>query len=106
LLQAIQEEELFGNASKFNTILDRIWTGDDYYLIAHDFPAYLEAQERVDECFKDQSEWLKKAILTTAGMGKFSSDRTIREYANEIWNVTPCGFSSPKMFPRAINTPK
>ena len=51
------------------------------------YRAYVEAQAEVDEAFKDEAGWAKKAILNTARVGKFSSDRTIREYAEEIWNL-------------------
>ena len=54
-----------------------------------DYESYIEAHERVDETFKDTSRWAKSAILNTARVGKFSSDRTIRQYAEEIWNLPP-----------------
>ncbi|XP_050236509.1 alpha-glucan phosphorylase, H isozyme [Mercurialis annua] len=62
----------------------------DYFLVGHDFPSYLDAQDRVDEAYKDRKRWLKMSILSTAGSGKFSSDRTIAQYANEIWNIKEC----------------
>ena len=62
----------------------------DHYLISHDFESYLEAQDRVDEAFRDKNLWARKSILSAAGMGKFSSDRTIDEYAREIWQVEKC----------------
>ncbi|KAL4334359.1 hypothetical protein GQ457_07G042070 [Hibiscus cannabinus] len=51
----------------------------DYFLVGHDFPDYLDAQARVDEAYKDRKRWLKMSILSTAGCGKFSSDRTIAQ---------------------------
>merc|ERR1711934_15495 len=54
------------------------------------FNSYLQAQERVDSEWKDKKLWIKKSILSSAGSGKFSSDRTIQEYAEDIWNVSPC----------------
>lgn len=60
------------------------------YLVANDFAAYLEAQDAVDKAYKDESKWNKMSILSAAGMGKFSSDRTIQEYATEIWGIEPC----------------
>ncbi|KAM7258529.1 hypothetical protein ACFE04_014270 [Oxalis oulophora] len=62
----------------------------DYFLVGHDFPAYMDAQARVDEAYKDRKKWLKMSILSTAGSGKFSSDRTIAQYAKEIWNIQEC----------------
>ncbi|GBG72478.1 hypothetical protein CBR_g12053 [Chara braunii] len=62
----------------------------DYFLVGVDFPEYLEAQERVDQAYKDKEGWVKMSILNTAGSGFFSSDRTIQQYANEIWNIKPC----------------
>jgi len=50
----------------------------------------VEAQERVDELYDEPNAWARKAILNVAGSGKFSSDRTIAEYAADIWNVSPC----------------
>lgn len=62
----------------------------DYFLVGYDFPSYLDAQERIDEAYKDRKRWLKMSILSTAGSGKFSSDRTIAQYAKEIWNINEC----------------
>ncbi|MED6145212.1 hypothetical protein PIB30_022984 [Stylosanthes scabra] len=62
----------------------------DYFLVGHDFPSYIEAQEKVDEAYSDRKRWLKMSILSTAGSGKFSSDRTIAQYAKEIWNIEEC----------------
>lgn len=80
----------FGPPGPIRPLLDTLTVGGDYYLISHDFISYLEAQERVDEAFKNKSSWAKMSILSTANMGKFSSDRTIDEYAREIWNANPC----------------
>ncbi|XP_009764309.1 alpha-1,4 glucan phosphorylase L-1 isozyme, chloroplastic/amyloplastic [Nicotiana sylvestris] len=61
----------------------------DYFLVGKDFPSYIECQEKVDEAYRDQKRWTKMSILNTAGSSKFSSDRTIREYAKDIWNIEP-----------------
>ena len=61
----------------------------DEYFVLKDFASYAEAQERVDKAYKDKDKWAKMAIINTAYSGKFSSDRTIREYANEIWGLKP-----------------
>ncbi|KAK4341701.1 hypothetical protein RND71_040202 [Anisodus tanguticus] len=61
----------------------------DYFLVGKDFPSYIECQEKVDEAYRDQKRWTKMSILNTGGSYKFSSDRTIHEYAKEIWNIEP-----------------
>jgi starch phosphorylase len=63
--------------------------GNDWFLVANDFASYLDAQEEVDKVYKDQEEWTRRSIVYTAGSGKFSSDRTIVEYAKDIWSVQP-----------------
>ncbi len=69
----------------YNTLM---YYGDTYMLLA-DFEDYVNTQERVSELFKDKEAWTKKAIINSARMGYFSSDRTITEYAKDIWNVSP-----------------
>ena len=59
----------------------------DYFLVCPDFERYLEAQRRVDAKWRDTGAWWRSAVLNTAGMGYFSSDRTIREYAEEVWTL-------------------
>lgn len=61
----------------------------DMYFILKDFRAYAEAQEKVEEAYRDKERWAKIALLNTACCGKFSSDRTIREYVEEIWKLDP-----------------
>jgi starch phosphorylase len=72
----------------FNMLHDNLIYSDPF-LCLPDFRSYSDAQERVDEAFKDKARWAEMAILNTARMGKFSSDRTIAEYANDIWNLKP-----------------
>ncbi|XVF68920.1 hypothetical protein PTKIN_Ptkin11bG0039800 [Pterospermum kingtungense] len=79
----------------YNPLLDSLegnsgYGRGDYFLVGHDFPSYMDAQARVDEAYKDRNKWLKMSILSTAGCGKFSSDRTIAQYAKEIWNIEEC----------------
>lgn len=61
----------------------------DMYFILKDFRPYAEAQKKVEEAYRDKEGWAKKALLNTACCGKFSSDRTIREYVNDIWKLDP-----------------
>lgn len=63
--------------------------GGDPYKVLADFRSYSDCQARIDAAYRDSGKWAKMAILNTARMGKFSSDRTIREYADEIWNLRP-----------------
>jgi starch phosphorylase len=60
----------------------------DYFLVAADFDAYYQRQRDVAASWRKPAEWRRAAILNTAGMGFFSSDRSIREYASDLWNVT------------------
>jgi starch phosphorylase len=62
----------------------------DYFLVGKDFASYLEAQERVDEAYADSAGWTESSIISTAFSGKFNSDRTIDQYAKEIWGIQPC----------------
>ena len=59
----------------------------DTYFILADFKSYAEAQRRVEEAYRDEKRWARMAILNMASSGKFSSDRTIREYVDEIWHL-------------------
>jgi starch phosphorylase len=58
-------------------------------MLLADFAAYQASQEEVSSLYLRRDEWLRRSIINTAGVGKFSSDRTIREYADEIWGVAP-----------------
>jgi starch phosphorylase len=65
-------------------------THGDHYMHLADLKSYLEADERLCSLYADPNEWARTTILNVAGSGKFSSDRTIAEYAAEIWHVQPC----------------
>jgi len=74
----------------FAPLYDVLLTHGDHYMHLADLKTYLEADQRLRECYADPNEWTRKAILNVAASGKFSSDRTIAEYATEIWEVKPC----------------
>jgi len=74
----------------FAPLWDTLLTHGDYYMHLADLRSYLEADQRLTELYADRDMWTHKAILNVAGSGKFSSDRTIEEYASEIWEVKPC----------------
>jgi glycogen phosphorylase len=74
----------------FAPLRDTLLTRGDYYMHLADLKAYIEADRRLVELYADQDSWRRKAILNVASSGKFSSDRTIAEYATEIWKVKPC----------------
>ncbi|MCF6312778.1 MAG: glycogen/starch/alpha-glucan phosphorylase [Verrucomicrobiales bacterium] len=76
-----------GNSEDFAGIRHSLLDGGDPYLVLADYAAYVEAQGKVDAAYRDQDAWVKKTILNTARMGKFSSDRTIKQYAENIWNL-------------------
>eukprot|EP00300_Choanocystis_sp_HF-7_P015396 c19038_g1_i2.p1 GENE.c19038_g1_i2~~c19038_g1_i2.p1 ORF type:complete len:929 (+),score=256.99 c19038_g1_i2:318-2789(+) len=83
----------FGNPSAFASLIDSLENGTDHYLVGADWEGYLDAQRQVEEKFKNQSAWLASSILSIAGSGKFSTDRTITQYAEEIWGIKPCARS-------------
>ncbi len=74
----------------FAPLRDLLLTRGDYYMHLADLRSYLDADQRLVELYADQHSWLRKAILNVANSGKFSSDRTIAEYAADIWKVKPC----------------
>jgi glycogen phosphorylase len=74
----------------FAPLLDTLLKNGDHYLHLADLQAYLESDRQLTELYANQQAWTRKAILNVASSGKFSSDRTIAEYAADIWNVEPC----------------
>jgi starch phosphorylase len=77
-------------AGVFAPLADALLTRGDYYMHLADLKSYLEADQRLRDLYAEPRAWARKAILNVAGSGKFSSDRTIAEYAADIWNVKPC----------------
>ncbi len=74
----------------FDPLRDTLLTHGDYYMHLADLTSYVQAHEQLGALYGDPDAWTQKAILNVAGSGKFSSDRTIAEYAADIWNVQPC----------------
>jgi starch phosphorylase len=79
---------VFGDPHEYECLMWPIEHGDPY-LVAYDWPLYLDAQAAVDAAYRDQSRWIRMSISSTANMAGFSSDRTITEYAEHIWGITP-----------------
>jgi glycogen phosphorylase len=77
----------------FGPIHDALLAHGDHYMHLADLKSYLDADQRLRELYADRDAWARKAILNVAGSGKFSSDRTISQYAAEIWNAKPCPVS-------------
>ena len=109
-----QPRRYYDNNYELKTAIDRIADGafspeepqryqdvtralleSDYYQLLADYGDYVAAQQRVDEVYRRPTEWTRQAILNMAAMGAFSSDRTIREYAEQIWSVTPIFEDAP-----------
>ena len=77
-----------GDINLFKPLVDELLYQDQYLLLA-DYQSYIDCQDRVSETWRDQDLWTKMSIRNVARMGKFSSDRSIRDYCREIWNVEP-----------------
>lgn len=73
--------------NRFNPIIDSLLQHGDHYLLLADYASYIACQQEVEAAYRDQKQWVKKAILNVANMGKFSSDRTIMQYAEKIWDA-------------------
>ncbi len=86
LTQLIDGTYAKDDPDRFRDLYDSL-TKEDVYFILKDFDSYAEAQQRVDAAYRDEKKWAKMAMLNTAMAGKFSSDRTIEEYAKEIWHL-------------------
>ena len=85
---------VFGKPGEFDELLWSLEGNEgfgrgDYFLVAKDFPSYIECQDKVSAAYKDQDAWTESSIISTAFSGKFNSDRTIDQYATEIWDIKP-----------------
>jgi starch phosphorylase len=76
-----------GSPDSASMIVDRLVSDHEPFLVLGDFEAYCAAQEAVDALYRQPEEWSRRAVLNTVSMGTFSSDRSVREYADRIWNI-------------------
>jgi glycogen phosphorylase len=77
-----------GDRDLFRPLVESLLVRDDYMLLA-DYESYVECQDRVGEAYRDRTSWARMSIVNGASAGRFSSDRSVREYCRDIWNVTP-----------------
>jgi len=90
VLNAIGEGEFSPDEpSRYSALINALVWGGDHYLLLADYASYVATQQQVDDLYRQPDLWSQRAIANVAGMGVFSSDRTIGEYARQIWHVTP-----------------
>jgi glycogen phosphorylase len=77
-----------GDRDLFRPLVESLLGRDEYMLLA-DYESYIDCQERVNDAYRDRMRWTRMSILNCASVGRFSSDRSVREYCRDIWNVTP-----------------
>jgi starch phosphorylase len=75
-----------GDRTILRPLVESLLTRDDYMLLA-DYQPYVDCQQRVSDAYRDQANWTRMSILNTARVGRFSSDRSIRDYCRDIWNI-------------------
>jgi starch phosphorylase len=79
-----------GKPGELAAIKRSLLEGGDHYLVMADFNSYVKAQETIDTWYRDKAGWAKKAILNTASVGKFTSDRSIEDYVERVWKLSKC----------------
>lgn len=77
-----------GDGGLFRPLVDNLLDHDPFLLLA-DYQSYIDCQDRVSSAYRDQGKWVRMSILNVARMGKFSSDRSIREYCGNVWQIKP-----------------
>jgi starch phosphorylase len=78
-----------GSSADVRALAARLLGDNEHFLVLEDFATYAAAQDQVDALYLDQDAWSRKAVINTLSMGPFSSDRSIREYADGIWGIKP-----------------
>jgi starch phosphorylase len=86
VLDFIASDALNVDPSLFRPLVNDLLTSDPYLLLA-DYQAYIDCQTRVSQLWRNQQAWIRSSILNVARMGKFSSDRSIRDYCTQVWNI-------------------
>jgi len=77
-----------GDRELFRPLVESLLNRDEYLVLA-DYQSYVDAQQQVSDAYRDERTWTRMSILNSARVGRFSSDRSIREYCRDIWHVTP-----------------
>jgi starch phosphorylase len=77
------------NLTDSKAVIDRLLSDGEHFMVLADYDSYAAAQDRVDALYRDQDQWTRKSVINALGMGPFSSDRSIREYADNIWDIKP-----------------
>jgi starch phosphorylase len=77
-----------GDAELFRPLVDNLLDHDPFMLLA-DYQSYIDCQDRVSSAYRDQENWTRMSVLNVARVGKFSSDRSIREYCDNVWKIRP-----------------
>jgi len=78
-----------GDPQLFHWIVTSLVDGGDPFCHLADLPGYLDAQHEVEDAFRRRQQWTSKAVLNVARVGRFSSDRTVMEYARDVWRIAP-----------------
>ncbi len=81
------DNSFFRNGETFKSLYDQLVRYNDQFFVLKDFEAYKDAQEKIDILYKDRYRWMEMSLVNIAKSGVFSSDNTIRRYADEIWNI-------------------
>lgn len=87
----------FGDPGFIRDYINNMINGGDYYLVCNDFYSYIEAQQKVDKEYSNIRNWYKKALVSISRMGFFSSDRSIQDYSDNIWKMTPVQVPCPSL---------